>query len=133
MFHAAMVPMTHITPLRSGDLTYILPRFELENFLTAIRQHHITDVIFVPPVVQAVIKYPQIKNDSFESVKFANSGAGPLHKDHQLALQALLPSTAIFTQVWGMTETSCVASKFYYPEDDNTGSVGYMMPNIDVK
>jgi acyl-CoA synthetase (AMP-forming)/AMP-acid ligase II len=132
MFHAAMVLMARITPLRAGDLTYILPRFELEPFLTAVHHHQITDIVFVPSVVVAVIKYPQIQNYSFESLKIINSGAGPLQKDHQIVFQKLIPPTAHFTQVWGMTETSCVASKFYYPEDDNTGNVGYMMPNLDV-
>lgn len=133
MFHAAMVPIAHTTPLRSGNTTYILPRFELDPFLKAIHECQITDLIFVPPVVLAVIKYPLVHNYSMKSLKCINSGAGPLHKDHQLEFQKLLPPTAFFTQVWGMTETSCIASRFYYPEDDNTGSVGYMVPNLDVK
>lgn len=32
-----------------------------------------------------------------------------------------------------MTETSCFASLFPYPEHDNTGSVGKFLPNLDVK
>lgn len=28
---------------------------------------------------------------------------------------------------------SCVASMFHYPHDDSTGSVGFMLPNLDVK
>lgn len=133
MFHAAMVPVAHITPLRSGDVTFIMPRFEIEHFLSSIHKHQITDVIFVPPVALAVIKHPRVESYPLTSLRCINSVAGPLHKDHQSTFQKLLPPMAFFTQVWGMTETSCVASKFYYPEDDDTGSVGYMMPNLDVK
>ena len=33
----------------------------------------------------------------------------------------------------GMTETSCIATNFYYPEHDITGSVGRPVPGIDMK
>ena len=32
-----------------------------------------------------------------------------------------------------MTETSCVATKFPWPEDDATGAVGRPIPNLDIK
>lgn len=36
-------------------------------------------------------------------------------------------------QVWGMSETSCIATFLYYPEADNSGSVGKMIPTLDAK
>lgn len=36
-------------------------------------------------------------------------------------------------QVWGMSETSCIATMFYYPDFDDTGSVGRFIPNCDAK
>ncbi|OAP55592.1 hypothetical protein AYL99_10565 [Fonsecaea erecta] len=133
LFHAAMVPVAHVTPLRSGDLSYILRRFDMEPFLTSIQKYKLTEMVFVPPVAVAVLKYPFLHNYSLKSIKVVVCGAGPLDKEHQNALQTILGSETSFTQVWGMTETSCVASKFYYPERDDTGSVGRMMPNLDVK
>lgn len=38
---------------------------------------------------------------------------------------------AIFTQVYGMTETTCTVTMFPFPEDDKTDSVGYIVPNLD--
>ncbi|OQU99890.1 AMP-binding enzyme domain-containing protein [Cladophialophora immunda] len=133
LFHAAMVPVAHVTPLRSGDLSYILRRFEMEPFLASIQQYQLTEMVFVPPVAVAVLKYPLLHKYSLKSIKVVVCGAGPLDKEHQNALQVILGPETSFTQVWGMTETSCVASKFYYPERDDTGSVGHMMPNLDVK
>jgi acyl-CoA synthetase (AMP-forming)/AMP-acid ligase II len=66
-------------------------------------------------------------------VKAALAGAAPLDKAMQARFQALLPASSPFTQIWAMTETSCFASIFYYPEDDDTGSVGRFVPNLDVK
>ncbi len=133
MFHAATVPACHTSPLRSGHATYVLRRFELEPVLASIQNYGITDLVLVPPVVLAILKFPGREKYSLSSVKAAMCGAGGLDKQHQLSLQAHLNPEACCTQVWGMTETSCVASRFYYPERDETGSVGYFMPNLDVK
>jgi 4-coumarate--CoA ligase len=32
-----------------------------------------------------------------------------------------------------MTETTCIASMFQYPEQDTTGSVGRVLPGLDAK
>ena len=64
MFHAAMVPVAHVTPLRTGDVSYILRRFELEPFLSSVQKYQITDLVLVPPVAVAVIKHPHIQNYS---------------------------------------------------------------------
>ena len=133
MFHAAMVPLTHVSPLRADYVTFVMRRFEIEPFLSSIQKYRITELIFVPPVALATIKFPLIRNYSFESVKMAGSGAGPLHKDHQNTLQEIMgPQTAV-NQGWGMTETSSIASRFHLPELDDTGSIGRMVPNLDVK
>ena len=128
-----MVPVAHITPLRSGDASYILRRFEMDPFLASIQKYQLTEMVLVPPVAVAVLKHPTLNKYSLKSVKVVACGAGSLSKEHQNALQVILGPETSFTQVWGMTETSCVASKFYYPERDETGSVGRMMPNLDVK
>ncbi|KAK4943428.1 hypothetical protein LTR10_016919 [Elasticomyces elasticus] len=128
-----MAPSAYIAPLRSGDATYILRRFEMEPLLLSIQKYRLTELIVVPPVAVGVLKYPLTHKYSLKSVRVIWCGAGPLDKEHQSALQHVFGSEASFTQVWGMTETSCVASKFYYPERDDTGSIGRMMPNLDVK
>ena len=133
MFHAATAPVACITPLRSGNVTYILRRFELEAFLKYIEKYQVTELAMVPPVCIGIIISPLSKKYSLKSIRSAACGAAPLDKGPQARLKALLSPDAPFTQVWGMTETSCVATMFYYPEHDVTGSVGRMMPNLDCK
>lgn len=133
MFHAACVPIAHITPLRSGHISYVLRRFELEPFLKAYQEFQITDMRIVPPIVIATIMSPITKNYSLRSVKWASCGAAPLGKEAQSKMKALFAPGAVFSQVWGMTETSCIATKFYHPESDDTGSVGRLLPNLDGK
>lgn len=133
MFHAATVPVAHTTPLRGGHQTYVMRRFELEPYLASVQKYQITDMALVPPLAIAIIMSPLNKKYSLKSVRTAACGAAPMSKETQARLQTLLADGAIFNQVWGMTETSCVATTFYYPEHDTTGSVGRPMPGLDVK
>ncbi|KAF2200694.1 amp dependent CoA ligase [Delitschia confertaspora ATCC 74209] len=133
LFHAASTPVGVITPFRAGQAAYIMRRFELEPFLAAIERYKITELGIVPPIAVAIIMSPISKKYSLRSIRKAACGAAPLGKGPQARLKALLALEAPFTQVWGMTETSCVASMFGAFEHDDTGSVGRMLPNMDVK
>ncbi|OQO13431.1 hypothetical protein B0A48_01659 [Cryoendolithus antarcticus] len=94
MFHAAMAPVAHTTPLRNGEKGYVLRRFDLEHWMWTIQTYKITDVGVVPPIAIMAIN-SELKNK--------------------------------------MSETSCIATRLRYPEYDTTGSVGYPLPNIDLK
>lgn len=133
MFHAACVPVAHTTPFRSGHVTYVMRRFELEPFLRNIEQTQITDVGMVPPITLAVIMSPLRNKYSLKSVRSASCGAAPLEKGPQSRFQALLAPDATFTQVWGMTETSCIATMFSPAEHDDEGSVGRPIANLEMK
>ena len=134
MFHAAAAPAAHVSALRSGQISYVMRRFELEPFLQNAQKYAITDLIVVPPLVIVMIMSPLSKEYSLKSVKNVVIGAAPLSKESQQKLKDdLLSPGAVCTQVWGMTETSCIATQFYYPERDDTGSVGRPIPNLDVK
>ena len=109
-------------------------RFELEAFLAAIERHQINVLGIVPPLVIAIIMSPLTKKYSLRSLKKIRCGAAPLDKGSQARFKALCGPGCTFTQVLGMTETTGAISLFYYPDDDDTGSVGrQFMPNTDVK
>lgn len=134
MFHAATAPSTHTSALRSGHANYIMRRFEVDTFLENIEKYKITDLLLVPPIVVSIVMSPNPnKIKALSSVKAASTGGAPLDKIMQARFQELLDPATPFTQIWAMTETSCLASLFYYPENDDTGSVGRFVPNIDVK
>ncbi|KAK5121310.1 hypothetical protein LTR85_005476 [Meristemomyces frigidus] len=137
MFHAAVAPFAHTSVLRSGYQALIMRRFNLHGFLAHTERFAATNLMMVPPMVVAVVDHakthPDAVRHSLRSVVAVIAGAAPLDKDTQQALQDLLQPGAAFTQLWAMTETSCVASYLYHPENDDTGSVGRFMPNIDVK
>jgi 4-coumarate--CoA ligase len=133
MFHVATVPAIHASPFRAGHKIWIMRRFELEPFLAGIEKHQVTNLGMVPPLVIAIIMSPLSKKYSLKTVRTAGIGAAPLDAGSQRRLRELLAPGATCTQVWGMTETTSAITLFYYPEADDTGSVGRLMPNTDIK
>ncbi|KAM3416146.1 hypothetical protein BST61_g7754 [Cercospora zeina] len=133
MFHAATAPAAFCTPLRNGDQVFIVARFDLKTWFWAHEHFQITDMGVVPPIAVQVINSPMAKQYSLKSCKVAQCGAAPLDKGPQARLQALMAPGAPCTQVWGMTETSCIATRTPYPSSDTTGSVGKPLPNLDTK
>ena len=114
-----------------------MKRFALPDYLLYHEKFQVTNAMMVPPMVVAVFqvaeKDPIFAQRCLRSVKAIVAGAGPLDAVTQRRLQAFLSPDASFTQLWAMTETSCKACYFFYPEKDDTGSVGRFMQNLDVK
>ncbi|TID19700.1 AMP-binding enzyme domain-containing protein [Venturia nashicola] len=135
MFHVSQVPRAHTSPLRGGIVTHVMRRFDLELWLRAIPKYKITEINMVPMMVVLLItsNHPLFTPSTFSTIKNSWSGAAPLDKSLQARFKAMLPNDAPFNQVWGMSETSCIASMLYYPGQDESGSVGPVIPNCDVK
>lgn len=133
MFHAAIGPAVHTSALKAGHQNFIMRRFELEGFLSAVEKYKITDCIMVPPICIAVIMSPLRHKYSLKSLKFVVVGAAPLDKGPQAKFQELLDPDTPFTQALGMTETSCLLAKFDGRTFDDTGSVGPFVPDLDIK
>ncbi|KAJ5355535.1 uncharacterized protein N7496_012747 [Penicillium cataractarum] len=134
VFHASAAPVTHISTLKAGAPAYVMRRFDLEEYLNTVEKYDITDLAMVPPIVIAILMSPVSQNRPFlRRVRLAACGAAPLDKDVQARFRSLMGDDSPFNQVWGMTETSCVATMIRFPEHDDTGSVGRLIPNLEAK
>lgn len=131
MFHMSAAPVGHVAPLRSAQVTYVMRRFDLEPYLANIEKFKITDAGVVPPLVILIIMSPLAKKYSLKSIRVVLCGAAPLDAGSQARLRELIGSDATVTQVWGMTETSSISTMFRWPEDDTTGSIGRILPNME--
>ncbi|KAL4808631.1 hypothetical protein BDV18DRAFT_157575 [Aspergillus unguis] len=134
LFHAAAAPSTHFGLLKSGHTCYLMRRFDLPLYLQTFEKYQVTDLGLVPPIAIAILMNDLTHTRPFlKTARTATCGAAPLDKDVQARIQKLMAPGAPFTQVWGMTETCCIATMFYYPEQDDTGSIGRLLPNIEAK
>ncbi|MEU0008424.1 4-coumarate--CoA ligase family protein [Streptomyces sp. NPDC006314] len=109
----AVLPFFHIygltalmnAPLRKGATVVVLPRFDLETFLTAIETHRITGLYVAPPIVLALAKHPAVTRYDLSSLKYVISAAAPLDARLALACSERLGLPPI-GQAYGMTELS---------------------------
>ncbi|OGM48318.1 putative AMP-binding enzyme [Aspergillus bombycis] len=115
MFHAAAAPSTHWSPLKGGQVLYVMRRFDLMGFVSNVEKFQITDLQMVPPIAVAIVMTPQVQARPYlKSVRIALCGAAPLSKDVQEKLRVMLAKDAPCTQ-------------------DDTGSVGRLLPNVEAK
>jgi acyl-CoA synthetase (AMP-forming)/AMP-acid ligase II len=126
--YAMMVILNWI--LRNGASIVILPRFDLEQFLTVLSRYRVSIAHLVPPIVLALAKHPMV--DKFElSLRWVFSGAAPLGVDLSEACARRL-GCMVF-QGYGLTETS-PATHLTPPDDRNRlGSVGFPVPGTECK
>jgi acyl-CoA synthetase (AMP-forming)/AMP-acid ligase II len=126
--YAMMVILNWI--LRNGSSIVILPRFDLEQFLTALVKHRVTIAHLVPPIVLALAKHPMV--DKFPlTLRWVFSGAAPLGRDLSEACARRLG--CLVFQGYGLTETS-PATHLSPPDHRNRpGSIGFPVPNTECK
>ena len=126
-------------------------RFELESYLRYHAKYQITEMFTVPPMVVAIVASGLAderdragrfrKECSLRSVRNATSGAAPLSGDMQRRCHALMGQGATFGQIWGMTETTSMATIVPWDvnrstgrgEIDTWGTVGKPLPGVGMK
>ncbi|KAL5589330.1 hypothetical protein FOVSG1_011197 [Fusarium oxysporum f. sp. vasinfectum] len=141
--HCAFLPFYHamglitfcILNVKRGCTTVVMPKFDLESFLSTIQNFKVTYLIFAPPVVSMLVKSPLVSKYDLSSVKFLVCGAAPLQADVEKRLEALFSKTgARSRQGWGMSEATMSISIFGPDEfDPSHGSVGYLVANMQLQ
>lgn len=136
----AVLPFFHIYGMNvimnyglyRGATIIVMPRFELEQFLSALETHKVTRAHLVPPIILALAKHPVIDNFDLSNLKIIMSGAAPLDKNLSGACTERL--RCIIKQGYGMTESSPVTHICSeVPEEIKPGSVGQCVPNTECK
>ena len=118
----AVLPFFHIygltvvlhAPFFMQRPVYILPRFDLDNFCTAVQKYKITFSCLVPPILLLLAKSPAIDKYDLSSLKTIVSGAAPL--DASLAAEVQKRHNILVKQAYGLTETTPVVC--VQPSDD---------------
>lgn len=138
--HLAVLPFFHIyglvlillAALWKGCTLIVMPRFELEAFLTALARYRVTLAPVVPPIIVALAKHPLVEQFDLSSLRNVMSGAAPLGADVEEACARRLGCLVI--QGYGMTEL-CGASHLHPldPSRLRRGSVGFLVPGLEAR
>jgi acyl-CoA synthetase (AMP-forming)/AMP-acid ligase II len=137
----AILPFFHIygltvlmnLPLRLGATVVVLPKFDLEQFLTTLDQQRITRAFVAPPVVLALAKHPAVDGVDLSALKYVLSAAAPLDGELAEACAKRLGLHAVL-QAYGMTELS--PGTHSVPQDDEEpppGAVGKLFPSTEMR
>lgn len=131
VFHTFAAPISLVRPLRLGITTYFLPRFDLENFVEAVNTFDITDTAIVPPILAKLAQLDP-DDDRLKSLRYVLCAGSPISAELQNELYPFIHQEATVAQVWGATEVGWV-SMFGPDEKDKSGSVGTLLPGIELK
>ncbi|KGO76371.1 AMP-dependent synthetase/ligase [Penicillium italicum] len=142
----AFLPFSHIYGLNLflcqclmwGTTVVILPKFDLDLYLSCIEKYRPDELSVVPPIALMLVKDPRVSKYDLTSVRKIMSAAAPLTIELSSALEAKfteISKTEVFcNQSWGLTETSPMATAVPNDRMDkrNTG-VGCIVPNMQLR
>jgi acyl-CoA synthetase (AMP-forming)/AMP-acid ligase II len=132
----AVLPFFHIYglvvvmnyALWRGAKLVVLSRFDLEQFLGAMRDHRVTYAYLVPPIMVALAKHPLVGQFDLSSLDRIMSGAAPLGADVAEAVERRLGCHVC--QGYGLTEASPVTH--LAPDDAPRDTIGPTLPNTEL-
>ncbi len=123
--HAA--PMFHLANgaamyslLLSGGSNVIIQGFTPDAVAAAIQSHCVTDVLLVPTMIQMLVDHPAIGSYDLSSLKNIVYGASPISEAVLDRAARALPHVQ-FTQAYGMTELSPIATLLHWKEHIGEG------------
>ncbi len=138
----AVLPFFHIygltalmnAPLRRGATVVVLPRFDVEQFLSAVEKYKVNGVYVAPPIVLALAKHPAATGYDLSSLEFVVCAAAPLDAGLAEACARRLGLPPIM-QGYGMTELSPCATiwPLSAAHDAPPGSVGKLVPGTELR
>ncbi len=108
-----------------------MKQFTLDRYIHFIDIYRITYMNAVPTIMVMLSKDPSAVNYNFHSIEQAVCGSAPLGKKIGQAVQKRLfkPGVSV-KQGWGMTECTCTGTAFAPDDEDDGGSVGWLMANL---
>lgn len=123
--------MAHLAPLRSGHATYIMPRYSRSQMISAIERFDINELLLVPPMITQFVT-ATAPQEFLKHIRFVFCGGAPLDNETMRKMYQLLAEDACLAQVYGMTEAGWITT-LKWPEQDASGSVGKLLPNVEAR
>lgn len=121
-----------LAPLHRGVTTYIMQKFELQEFCKTVEREKITIAYIVPPVALALAKAPIVDQFSLQSLRYMHSSAAQVPQDIIVAVHKRhgIP----IRQGYGLSEASPgVCSQRIEDWKNSIGASGRLMPSMVAK
>ncbi|XP_044463078.1 4-coumarate--CoA ligase CCL1-like [Mangifera indica] len=136
LFHIYSLNSVLLCALRVGAAILIMQKFEIIPLAELVQKHKVTIAPFVPPIVLAIAKSPDVDKYDFSSIRTVLSGAAPMGKELEAAVRAKIPNAKL-GQGYGMTEAGpllamCLAFA-KEPFEVKSGACGTVVRNAEMK
>ena len=116
--------------LATGATLVVLPRFEIESFLTAVERYGVTYTALVPPIVLILSAHEAVDRYDVSRLQRITCGAAPLSAAVSRACANRLGCAV--EQGYGLTETAPV-THVTIPAGNAEGKIGPLAPNTEAK
>ncbi|MEV5411128.1 long-chain-fatty-acid--CoA ligase [Thermopolyspora sp. NPDC052614] len=140
LLHAA--PMFHLADiaawamgLLAASTHVIVPSFTPAGVAEAIARHRVTDALLVPTMIHLLVNSPEAADADLSSLHGVLYGASPISEETLRQARERLPNAA-FTQAYGMTELSPVATLLSPTDHDDpvrSRSAGRAVAHAEVR
>jgi 4-coumarate--CoA ligase len=131
-FHAFNAPLSIMLPLREGKIMCIMRKYDTDHFLNALTLYKPTETTMVNPIVYKLLQLQDRAGPALSSLRRITTGGVRLPPDTRDKLQQLLHPDTTLRQVFGMTEIGWAIS-LLYPECDDTGAAGRLLPGVEAR
>jgi long-chain acyl-CoA synthetase len=131
MFHAYGLTLCLTTAISLGARVVLLPRFDVDQALDAIRRTRPTFLPGVPPVYGRLLEAAAERSVDLSSIRYALSGAMPLPAELVSRWEQL--TGGLLIEGYGMTETSPIAIGNPISTARRPGSIGVPYPSTWVR
>ncbi|KAK7347710.1 hypothetical protein VNO80_22249 [Phaseolus coccineus] len=136
LFHIYSLNTVLLCSLRVGAAVLVMPKFEIASLLELVQKHKVSVAPFVPPIILAIAKTPDLERYDLSSIRMILSGAAPVGKELEDSVRAKLPH-ATLGQGYGMTEAGPVLSmSLAFAKEAvhvKSGSCGTVVRNAEMK
>jgi acyl-CoA synthetase (AMP-forming)/AMP-acid ligase II len=134
------VPLFHVTgcnsqllpTMEAGDTLVIMPAFEVQAFLAAIRSERINLLTSVPAVYWLAINQPNFKELDTSAIRWVSYGGAPIAPELVARIMEAFPNARVGNG-FGLTETSSVST--FLPHEfahSRPETVGFAAPVVDL-
>lgn len=134
IFHAFSSPEMLINALRSGRTSYFIKRFDSVIFPAKIEEYGITEIYAPPPMLAMLHNEPET-HQQIQTLRGIYTGGAPFAPELRTRFLDIFkhnPNPPVIRAVYGMTEGGYF-STFKHPVNDQTGSVGHLIPGYKMK
>lgn len=138
MFHAAAGSRVYSLAM-AASTSILMDKFTPDSVQTEIVEQKITEVLFVPTMLNMIFNNPEFDINDFSSLRRINYGAAPMPETLMRQIMKKLPGIE-FYQGYGMTEASPLATILSAQDHDpdgplsgKLGSVGKPVYHCDLR